>query len=140
MSDDQILGNINYLKSRQQDIFSTFHSWAKDYVKYNGNAKPIYIFLLESSVTRKSGHVKTMYNTVSKIFLFNCKEPKTLHSLTWTNNNISSEHWPDHHTFCNENMSRSKVAQFKAKAALRNKSSVVKFIMTDETSITSREQ
>ena len=51
--DDEIVKGINSLNSKQRGVFNVFHTWAKDYVKYNGHdVEPVYIFLLILALTR----------------------------------------------------------------------------------------
>ena len=51
------------------------HIWAKDYVKYNGHdVEPVHIFLSGSSGTGKSHLVKVIYDAISNILLYHCKD------------------------------------------------------------------
>ena len=53
------------------------HSWAKDYVKYDGhNVKPIHIFLSGSGGTCESHLVKVIYKAISKTLLYHHKDPE----------------------------------------------------------------
>ena len=61
----------------------------KDYVKYDGhNVKPVNIFLSGNGSTSKSHLVKVIYDTISKTFLYHCKDPE---KPRWTFRNISSK-------------------------------------------------
>ena len=67
----------NSLNSNQREVFNVVHSWAKDYVKDNGqNVEPVHIFLSGSSGTVKSRLVKAIYNVISKTLLYHCKHPE----------------------------------------------------------------
>ena len=60
----------------QRKVFNVVHTWAKDYVKYNGHgAEPVYISLSGSGGTGKSRLVKVIDNAISKTLLYNCKDP-----------------------------------------------------------------
>ena len=52
------------------------HTWAKDYVKYDGHdVELVYIFILGSGGTGKSHLVKVIYNGISKKLLCHFKHP-----------------------------------------------------------------
>ena len=77
VADDEIVENINFLNSKQRDVFSIVHNWVKEYAKHKGvNVKAVHIFLSESGATGKSHLVKTIYNAVAKNLLLSCKEPE----------------------------------------------------------------
>ena len=77
LPDDKIAEGINSLKLKQREVFNVVHTWAKDYVKYNGyDVEPVHIFLSGSGGTGKSHLVKVMYNAISKILLYHCKNPE----------------------------------------------------------------
>ena len=76
LRDDEIAEGINFLKSKQREIFNIVHKWAKDFVKCNGyNVEPQRLFLSISESTDKSHLVKVIYNTMSKILFYHCKDP-----------------------------------------------------------------
>ena len=53
------------------------HSWAKDYVKYDGhNVEPIHTFLSGGGGTGKSHLVKVIYNAISKGLFYHRKDPE----------------------------------------------------------------
>ena len=55
------------------------HTWAKNYVKYDGHdVEPEQIFLLGSGETGKSRLWKVIYNTISKTLLCHCQDPEKL--------------------------------------------------------------
>ena len=67
---DEILKSINFLNSKQRDVFNIVHNWAKEYAKQKGaNVKPAHIFFSGSGGEGKLHLVKTIYNDVSKILL-----------------------------------------------------------------------
>ena len=52
-----------------------FHTWAKDYIKYDGHdVEPVYIFLSGSGGTSKSHLVKVIHSTTSRTLLYHCKD------------------------------------------------------------------
>ena len=52
LPDNDIAEGINSLNSKQREVFNVVHTWAKDYVKYNGhNVESVHIFLLGSRGT-----------------------------------------------------------------------------------------
>ena len=77
LPDDEIAEGINSLNSKQREVFNVVHTWAKDYVKYNGhNVQPVHIFLSGSGGTGKSHLVKVIYNAISKTLLYHSKDPE----------------------------------------------------------------
>ena len=73
--DNEIAEGINSLNSKQ--IFNVVHTWAKEYINYDGhNVEPIHIFLSGSGGTGKSHLVKAIHNTISKTLLHHCKDPE----------------------------------------------------------------
>ena len=58
------------------------HTWAKDYVKYDGyDVEPVHLFLSGSCGTGQSHLVKLIYNAISKTLLYRCKDPEKLRIL-----------------------------------------------------------
>ena len=52
------------------------HTWAKDYVKYDGHyVEPVHIFLSGSGGTGKSHVVKVIHNILSKTLFYYCMDP-----------------------------------------------------------------
>ena len=77
LPDNEIAEGINSLNSKQSKIFNMFHTWAKEYTKYDGhNVEPVYIFLSGSGGTGKSHLVKVIYNAILKILLYHRKDQK----------------------------------------------------------------
>ena len=77
LPDNDIAEGINSLNSKQRDVFNVVHTWARDYVKYNGhNVEPVHIFLSGSKTTGKSHLVKVIYNAISKTLLYHSKDPE----------------------------------------------------------------
>ena len=61
LPDDEIAEGIISLNLKQRAVFSVAHTWAKDYVKYNGNdVEPVHVFLSGSGDTGKPHLVKVM--------------------------------------------------------------------------------
>ena len=77
LPDNDIAEGKNSLNSKQRDVFNVVHTWARDYVKYNGhNVEPVHIFLSGSKTTGKSHLVKVIYNAISKTLLYHSKDPE----------------------------------------------------------------
>ena len=77
LPDNDIAEGINSLNSKQRDVFNVVHTWARDYVKYNGHkVEPVHIFLSGSRTTGKSHLVKVIYNAISKTLLYHSKDPE----------------------------------------------------------------
>ena len=56
---NEIAAGTNSLNLKQREVFNVFHTWAKDYVKYNWqDAEPVHIFLSGTRGTGKSRLVK----------------------------------------------------------------------------------
>ena len=71
MRDDEILGSVNSLNSKQRNVFNVVHNWVKEYAKHKGiNAKPVLICLSGSGGSGKFHLVKTIFNAVSKKLVF----------------------------------------------------------------------
>ena len=53
------------------------HTWAKNYVKYDGHdGEPVHKFLSGSGGTGKSYLVKVIHNAISKTLLYHCNDPE----------------------------------------------------------------
>ena len=77
LPDDKIAKGINFLNSRQREVFNVVHTWAKNFRKYDGHdVKPVHIFLSGSERTGKSHLMKVMYNAISKTLPYHCKDPE----------------------------------------------------------------
>ena len=75
LPDNEIAESVNSLNSKQREIFNVVHTWAKEYVTYEGhNVEPIHIFLGNAG-TGKFHLVKVIYNAISKTLLYYCKDP-----------------------------------------------------------------
>ena len=82
LPDDDIAEGINSLNSKQREVFNVAHTWAKDYVKYNGhNVEPVHIFLSGSRCTGKCHLVKVVYNATSKTLLYHSHDLEKLRVL-----------------------------------------------------------
>ena len=139
-SDDEILQAINSLNSKQRDVFNVVHNWSKDYVKYNGNVKPIHIFLSGSGGTGKSHLVKTIYQAVTKTFQRICKDAEKPSVLLLGPTGISAVNIGGttiHSALGIKPGAKMNGLSERAKAAIRNKLSEVKLIMIDEISMVS---
>ena len=65
MPDDEIAAGINSLNSKQREVFNAVHTWAKDYVKFDGhNVEQVHIFSSGSRGTGKSHLVKVIYHAI----------------------------------------------------------------------------
>ena len=54
LPDDEIAKDTNSLNSEQREVFNEVHTWAKDYVKYDGfDVEPADIFLSKQCRDRK---------------------------------------------------------------------------------------
>ena len=74
LPDDIIPGSINYLNSKQMEVFNMSHTLAKDYAKYNGNNfESVCIVLSGSGGICKYHLEKVMFNAISKTLLYHCK-------------------------------------------------------------------
>ena len=77
LPDDEIAESMNSLNSKQREVFNVAHKWTKEHAKCNGhNVEPIHIFLSGSEGTGKPHLVKVIYNAISKILLYHCKDPE----------------------------------------------------------------
>ena len=44
LPDDKIAKDINFLNSKKREVFNVVHTWARDYVKYDGHdVEPVQI-------------------------------------------------------------------------------------------------
>ena len=67
------------------------HTWANDYVKYNGyDMEPVHIFISGSGGTGKSHLVKVICNEISTTLLYHCKDPEKLRVLSLGPRGISA--------------------------------------------------
>ena len=77
LPDNRIAKGINFLNSKQREVFNVVHTWAEHFRKYDGHdVEPVHIFLSGSERTGKSHLVKVMYNAISKTLLYHCKDPE----------------------------------------------------------------
>ena len=117
------------------------HTWAKDYVIYDAhNAEPIHVFFSGSGGTGKSHLVKVIYNAISKTLLYICKDPEEPRVLLLGSTGISAVNIGATNIHYGPGIKLGiKLLGFndKAKAALRNMLSKVKFLIIDELSIVS---
>ena len=121
-----------------------FHTWAKDYVKYDGhNVERIHIFLSGSRGTTDVSHlVKVLYNAISKALLWQCEDPEKSRVLLPEPTGISAAN-------IGENTIDSDLGikpgikllglKDKSKVTLRNRLSEVKLLIIDELFIVSSE-
>ena len=65
LPDDEIAKDRNSLNSKQREVFNVVHTWAKNFVKYDGH-EPVQIILSGSGRTGKSHLVKVIYNAIRK--------------------------------------------------------------------------
>ena len=57
----KIKEGVNSLNSKQREVFNVTHIWAKDYIKYGINVKPVHIFLSGIAYIDKSHLVKVIH-------------------------------------------------------------------------------
>lgn len=73
--DDQVAAGTNSLNSKQREVFSMLHTWAKDYVKYDGgNVKPVHVSISDNEGTSKSHLMKLIHNAISKTLVCHYKD------------------------------------------------------------------
>ena len=117
------------------------HTWAKDYVIYDAhNAEPIHVFLSGSGGTAKSHLVKVIYSAISKTLLYICKDPEEPKVLLLGSTGISAVNIGSTTIHYGLGIKlRIILLGFnnKAKAALRNMLSKVKFLIIDKLSMVS---
>ena len=117
------------------------HTWAKDYVNYDGhNAEPIHVFLSGSGGKDKSHLTKVIYNAISKTLLYHCKDPEKPGVLLLGPTQISTV--PIGETTIHSGLgikSGTKLLGLNenSKATLRNRLPEVKFLIIDELSMVS---
>ena len=100
LPNDEIADRIGYLKLKQREVFNLVHTWATDYVKYDGHSvKLIHVFLSARGGTGKSHLIKVIYNTASKTWLDNSKDIEKLRIITSTYRNIGSKCSRNRHSF-----------------------------------------
>ena len=67
------------------------HTWAKDYIKYDGHdVEPVYIFLSGSGGTSKSHLVKVIHSTTSRTLFYHCKDTEKPRVLLLVSTGISA--------------------------------------------------
>ena len=141
LPDNEIAEGINFLISKQRKIFNVVYKQAKEYVKCNGhNAEPIHIFLSGSAGTGKSHLGKVIYNAISKILLYHCKNPEKPTVLLLSPTGISAASIGGtiiHSGLDIKTRIRLRGLNDKSKAALRNKLLEVTFLIIDEMSMVS---
>ena len=82
LPDYEIVKGINYLNSKQREVFNVAHIWVKDYMKYGGHyVEPVHMFLSDSGGMGKSHLMKVIYNAISKALLYQSKDPDKLRVL-----------------------------------------------------------
>ena len=67
LPDDEIAKSINSLNSKQGEVFNVVHTWAKDYVKYDGH-EPVHLFLSGSGGAGKF-HLVNIQRHIKRIVL-----------------------------------------------------------------------
>ena len=77
LPDAEIAKDINSLNLKQREVFNVVHTWAKNYVKYDGHdVDPVHIFPSVSGGTGKSHLVKVIYSAITKTLPYHCKDPE----------------------------------------------------------------
>ena len=135
---DEIAKAINSLNSKQREVSNVIHTWAKNYVKYDGNnVEPVHIFLSGSGGTGKSHLVKVIYNSISKTMLYRCKDPEKIRVILLGHTGIPAVNIGGttiHSGFAIKPGTKLLGLNEKSKAALRNRLSEVKLLIIDELS------
>ena len=91
LPNDEIEKGINFLNSKQREVFNVVHTWAKDYEKYDEYyVEPTHILLSGSGGTSKSHMEKVIYNAKSKTLLCHCKHPDKGRVLLLVSKGISA--------------------------------------------------
>ena len=141
LPDNEIADSINSLNSKQRETFNAVHTWAKEYVKYDGhNVESIHTFFTGSRGTGKSHLVKVIYNAISKTLLYHCKDPEKPRVLLLGPTRISTVNIGRNTT--HSGLGIKPVIKLlslndKSKATLRNRLSEKKFLIIDELSMVS---
>ena len=117
------------------------HTWAKDYVNYDGhNVEPVHILRSGSGGTGKSHLVKVIYNAISKTLLYHCKVPDKPRVLLLGPTGISALNIGGTTTHSGLGIkpgTKLLGLHDKSKAALRNRSSEVKLLLINYMSMVS---
>ena len=143
LPDDEIAKDTNCLNSEQREVFNEVHTWAKDYVKYDGfDVEPADIFLSSSVGTGKSLLMKVIYNAISKILLYLCKHREKPRVLLLAPTGISAVNIRE--TIINSGLGVKPGTKLfdsngKSKASLRNRLSEVKLVIIDKLSVVSND-
>ena len=136
LPNDEITKSINFLNSKQREVFNVFHTWAKDYVKYNGHdVEPVHTFLSGSGGFHL---VKIIYNPYPKVY--SCKDPEKPRVLLLVTTGISAVNIGGttiHSGFGIKPETKLLGSNNKSKAALGNSFSEVKLLLIDELSMVS---
>ena len=141
LPDDEIAKDTNSLNSKQTEVFNVVHTWAKNFVKYDGHdVEPVQIILSGSGRTGKSHLVKVIYNAISKTLLYLCKDPEKPRVLLLRPTGISAVNIGGttiHSSLAIKPGTKLLGLNDKSKAALRNRLSEVKLLIIDELSMVS---
>ena len=135
LPDDEITEGTNSLNSKQREVFNVVHTWAENYVKYDGHdVEPVHIFLSGSGGTGESHLVKVIRNAISKTLHYHCKNREKPRVLSLGPTEISAVNIGG--TTIHSGLGikpRIKLLGLndKSKAALRNRFSKVKFFLID---------
>ena len=140
LTDDEIAANIKSLNKKQGDVFNIAYKWARDYVKGMSQKRmhtlePIHIFLSGSGGTGKSHLTKTIYQALSKEFLYHDGDPDKPRVLLLGPTGISAVNIGGitiHSALGIKPGIKLMVLSNKAKAILWNKLSEVKMLIIDE--------
>ena len=151
LSDDELNTNIRSLNQKQREYFDIIYYWAKKFVK-NLSAlskveiQPLYIFITGGAGTGKSHLIKTIYNSLLKLFSFRAttlEKPKVLLIAPTGVAAVNIDGTTIHTALglpckkCGINLPR---LSDKRRAALRNKLSEVSAVIIDEISMVSNYQ
>ena len=136
LPDDKIANGINSLNSKQREVFNVVHKWTKNYVKHDGyEVKLVHIFLSGSGGTRKSHLVKVMYIAISKTLPYHSKDLEKLRPTRISAVNIVGT--TIHSDLSTKPGTKLLGLNDKSKAALRDRLSEMKLLITDKLSMVS---
>ena len=141
LPDDEIAKGISSLNSKESKIFNVVHTWAKNFVKYDGHGvEPVHIFLSGSGGTGKSHLVKVIYSAISKTLLYHCRDTEKPRVLLLGPTGISAVNicrTTIHSGLAIKPVTKLLGLSDQSNAALRNRLSEVKLLIIDKLSMIS---
>ena len=141
LPDDQITKGINYLTSKQREVFNVLYPLGEDYAKYHRHhVEPVHLFISGRGGKSKSHFVKVIYNTISKTLFHHCKEPEKPNVLLLGPAGIPGVNIGGttiHSGLGIKPGTKLLGVNHRYKASLRNSLSEVKLLIIDELSLVS---